>query len=141
MKLTTARDSDNRSTISQGRGGEKYCFRCGHPDHYATSCDMYKERRETICPRCPEKLKLRHNAAECRGTYKSKNMKAFKTLAIDALDGMGDEDAMQREALDRIGLWTRDREGAIDKEDGELDPTGREIGDDEDGDPMPPDEF
>ena len=141
VKLTTARDSDNRSTISQGRGGEKYCFRCGHPDHYATSCDMYKERRETICPRCPEKLKLRHTAAECRGTYKNKNMKAFKTLAIDALDGMGDEDAMQREALDRIGLWTRDREGAIDKEDGELDPTGRELGDDEDGDPMPPDEF
>ena len=67
-------------------------------------------------------------------------MKAFKTLAIDALDGMGDEDAMQREALDRIGLWTRDREGAIDKEDGELDPTGRELGDDEDGDPKPPDE-
>ena len=41
VKVVTTRDNDNRSTISQGRNGERYCFRCGHPDHYATVCDMY----------------------------------------------------------------------------------------------------
>ena len=68
-------------------------------------------------------------------------MKVFKNVAIDSLDAQGEEEDGQQEYEARIGLLNRDREGAIDKEDGGLDLIGREAEDNGYGDASPPDDF
>ena len=142
VKQTLVRENDARSTTSQNKGGEgaRYCFRCGNPAHFAPACDMYPgDRRETPCPKCPEKLKLSHSAAECKGSYRGKIMKLFKNSAIDNVDVLGETEDMHREFDLRLGLMSLN--DATGKEGGEHENAEMEAEERDGDDPPTPDDY